>query len=133
MRHYATWAFASTLVLNRKYSVRAASRSQARRAQHRQARALTLPKLRRPPSVSLVPHSETTKVGFSLSAAPQKGKAPLGRPAFPSADTPSPLSPMAVMVVAKEATTTPAPELLLSLSAWGGRVRAEADKKRSVQ
>ena len=37
MRHYATWAFASTLALNRKYSVRAASRSQARRAQHRQA------------------------------------------------------------------------------------------------
>jgi hypothetical protein len=53
--NYATWAFASTLSLNRKYSVRAASRSQARRAQHRQARALTLPQLRRPPSFSLVP------------------------------------------------------------------------------
>jgi hypothetical protein len=80
--------------LNRTRSVRAALRSQARRAQHRQARALTLPLLRRLPSVSLVPihrkrqtHSPngfSSRVCFAKRFTPFQGKAPL-RPAFPSA------------------------------------------------
>ena len=127
MRHYATWAFASTLALNRKYSVRAASRSQARRAQHRQARALTLPQLRRPPSVSLIPLHRRGKptrwAGFPLGVFSEKasllshGEAPL-RPASPSAFGLTPF-PQSCHGFVLEAQTAPAPCFNQSLVVGG--------------
>ncbi len=122
MFNYATWAFASTLALNRKYSVRAASRSQARRAQHRQARALTLPQLRRP-------HS------FLTCPAPQKGESPPWQARFPLGGYASPLFPMAVMVSAAPSSRHKPrqPRVLANHMYVVGHSKAEPDENPSPE
>ena len=153
MINYATWAFASTLALNRTRSVWAASRSSVRLCSavpSSQGSApagsprLALPQLRRPPSVSLVPFHRRGKptlwAGFPLGVFSEKasllshGEAPL-RPASPSADTPHPFSPKlsrfrACSFVAAE--TAPAPRFSQSLL-WGGSLQSRARRKPELE